>query len=344
MMEKFKPFDKELVRAAMDSPFRDVIECEEFRRLKNISFLGAIDTWLTSRTEETTGNSNRYHHSIGVYSIALFISKFDTNIPKNEIKLFQAVALLHDLGHAPLSHSVEFLFEKQFGLNHHKNTNNLINNRKSQLFVILRSMNIQPSDITLALDKKVNLSFSKYFNGHFNIDTLDGIYRCFSILNKKPDFSLNQTIKASLLTYNANKNEIILDSFWRMKGYVYNLLIYDGFGRIADELAQNHVAKRIDLLREEMFMYSDQEFFSVFPELENEISSDVSKATSGHYPNHLERYRHRNFSIREKCHLKSYRDICGRYYQETLAWEKGRSDKLRGIIPTQEPSQRELAF
>jgi hypothetical protein len=84
----------------------DLINTPEFQRLRRIRQLGT--TYLTFHGAE----HSRFSHSMGVYEIARnIISRFERNgyarFTREEKLLCLCAALLHDVGHAPFSHSVE---------------------------------------------------------------------------------------------------------------------------------------------------------------------------------------------------------------------------------------------
>jgi len=84
----------------------DLVNTPEFQRLRRIRQLGT--TYLTFHGAE----HSRFSHSMGVYEIARSIlSRFERNgyarFSREEKLLFLCAALLHDIGHAPFSHSVE---------------------------------------------------------------------------------------------------------------------------------------------------------------------------------------------------------------------------------------------
>jgi len=85
----------------------ELIETEAFQRLRRIRQLGPASLVFHG------AESSRFTHSIGVFCIARNIYQkliaIDSNFQKNKFVLFGA-ALLHDLGHGPLSHTSEEIF------------------------------------------------------------------------------------------------------------------------------------------------------------------------------------------------------------------------------------------
>jgi HD superfamily phosphohydrolase len=92
-----------------DSLVWDLINTREFQRLRRIRQLGT--SFLTFHGAE----HSRFNHSLGVYEIARkIISQFERNGNAQwnaaDRLLVLCAALLHDLGHAPFSHSMERVF------------------------------------------------------------------------------------------------------------------------------------------------------------------------------------------------------------------------------------------
>lgn len=86
-----------------------LIDTPEFQRLRRIRQLGT--SYLTFHGAE----HSRFSHSLGVYDITRrIISQFERNDyrdwPREERLVGLCAALLHDVGHAPFSHSLEQVF------------------------------------------------------------------------------------------------------------------------------------------------------------------------------------------------------------------------------------------
>ncbi|MEO3947929.1 HD domain-containing protein [Gorillibacterium sp. CAU 1737] len=87
----------------------DLINSSEFQRLRRIRQLGT--SYLTFHGAE----HSRFSHSLGVYEIVRrILSQFERSgyggYSEEERLLCLAAALLHDVGHAPFSHSMERIF------------------------------------------------------------------------------------------------------------------------------------------------------------------------------------------------------------------------------------------
>ena len=106
-----------------ESMVMELIDSSPFQRLRRIKQLGPA--YLTFHGAE----SSRFTHSLGVFHIARrainHLSDFDSRLKEHKFILYGA-ALLHDLGHGPLSHTSEEIFK----IKHERWTSKLINSNK----------------------------------------------------------------------------------------------------------------------------------------------------------------------------------------------------------------------
>ena len=108
---------------SLDSLFAHIIDSAEFQRLKSIE-QGSF------RVLYPAARHDRFIHSLGTYHLAkLFAKNFISNI-KDDLRIyiddkiqnkilttFYYAALLHDIGHAPFSHTTEKFFKKKMTTN-----------------------------------------------------------------------------------------------------------------------------------------------------------------------------------------------------------------------------------
>ncbi len=99
----------------------ELIDTIAFQRLRRIKQLGAASLLFHG------AESSRFTHSIGVFCIARKIYnrliEIKSSFRENKFVLYGA-ALLHDLGHGPLSHTSEVIFDH----NHERWSQNLVKN------------------------------------------------------------------------------------------------------------------------------------------------------------------------------------------------------------------------
>ena len=110
------PIHKEIVFDAgkpEELMIMELIDTVAFQRLRRIKQLGAASLLFHG------AESSRFTHSIGVFCIARKIYKrlieSNSSFCENKFVLYGA-DLLHDLGHGPLSHTSEAIFDN----NHEK--------------------------------------------------------------------------------------------------------------------------------------------------------------------------------------------------------------------------------
>lgn len=99
--------------------FREVISTDAFKRLGSIHFLGAIDYLMLGGQKGVEKRHTRYDHSLGVANLAKRFA-LAKGIRGKEYEGIVVSALLHDIGHAPLSHSLEPAFKSLFEIDHHR--------------------------------------------------------------------------------------------------------------------------------------------------------------------------------------------------------------------------------
>ena len=118
------PIHKEIVFDSgkpEESMIMELIDTVAFQRLRRIKQLGSASLLFHG------AESSRFTHSIGVFCIARKIFKrlieVKPSFCENKFVLYGA-ALLHDLGHGPLSHASEAIFDH----NHEEWSQNLVEN------------------------------------------------------------------------------------------------------------------------------------------------------------------------------------------------------------------------
>jgi hypothetical protein len=106
----------------------ELLETKELNRLRNIGHLGLVHFVYPGATH------NRYAHSLGVYELSRrLLQRMNYDVPKDVEKAIMISALLHDIGHGPMSH----LFEPLSVIEHEEYTIKLIKDEKSEVRKIL---------------------------------------------------------------------------------------------------------------------------------------------------------------------------------------------------------------
>jgi uncharacterized protein len=124
----------------ISSPERAIIDSRPFQRLRNIKQVGFLDFAFPAASH------SRYCHSLGAMSFASKIFKRvireDSLSPSLWARMHQTVrlaALLHDIGHPPLSHTTEMIMPKVCDIIPGSSSQALATHEDFTLQIILRS-------------------------------------------------------------------------------------------------------------------------------------------------------------------------------------------------------------
>ncbi len=96
-----------------------LLETPEMQRLSGIKQLGLGYLVFPG------ANHTRLEHSIGVGYVAGRMGEV-LGLPKEEVDLLKAAGMLHDLGHSPFSHTLEYLLHEKTELDHMEITTKII--------------------------------------------------------------------------------------------------------------------------------------------------------------------------------------------------------------------------
>ena len=106
--------------------FLKLLEAPELQRLHSIHQLGLAYLVYPG------ANHTRFEHSLGTFSVAGRICE-GLGLEAEEASLVQCAALLHDVGHLPYSHTLEFVLHGQFGIDHAEISRRLIRGEQAIL-------------------------------------------------------------------------------------------------------------------------------------------------------------------------------------------------------------------
>lgn len=99
--------------------FLDLLNAIELQRLHDIKQLGLANLVFPG------ANHTRLEHSIGTYYVANKIAN-SLKLNDEERELVATAALLHDVGHAPYSHTLEYVLYDKLGIEHTQITRDVI--------------------------------------------------------------------------------------------------------------------------------------------------------------------------------------------------------------------------
>ena len=111
---------------SVEGVFLDLIQTAEFQRLHDIKQLGLAYLVFPG------AHQTRLEHSLGTYHIAKLMCA-SLGLEERAAKKIMCAALLHDIGHAPFSHTLEWLLKDQFGFTHEELTADIVTGKESIL-------------------------------------------------------------------------------------------------------------------------------------------------------------------------------------------------------------------
>ncbi|MGM0406033.1 MAG: HD domain-containing protein [Thermoplasmatota archaeon] len=103
----------------LSGPFLELLETPEVQRLHGIAQLGLTKLVFPG------ANHTRLEHSIGAYHVAERMCE-SLGIEEEEKNIVKAAALLHDVGHAPFSHTLESILSRTTDSDHMDITKKII--------------------------------------------------------------------------------------------------------------------------------------------------------------------------------------------------------------------------
>lgn len=163
-------------------------------------------------------------------------------------RLLLAAALLHDVGHGPLSHTLEPVFAEAFDIDHHSMTRRIVRGETRNgrdVYVSLRGADLDPDEVLAMIDGHHSGPDAFLFAGSINFDTLDGISRSRAFMKPRAAPSaMLRAVRHWAQTGRAPLSEF--DAFWTLKHDVYTLLICGARGRLLDAVAQAYMRANID--------------------------------------------------------------------------------------------------
>lgn len=302
-----------------DKFISEIISTSIFKRLRRINFLGAIDYTIVRHPNQSRYRYSRYQHSIGVAKLARFYSDtMEVDFKKRQLACI--AALLHDLGHAPLSHSLEGVFEKYFDINHHKITNDLITGRLPQgkeIYEIIKWLGMDADQIVAVIEGKEDL-FDGFFSGPINFDTIEGIMRSFTYAGNTTTSSLPENIVMSSSCRNLPNSQYHVDNFWQYKNLVYNNIINSYRGVLSDEICKFIMHEKIDIFSPSDYLMDEIELFKKLPQLKMILLSQNFEEVVWQVINKPISYKHRHFFIDNSVPFASKKDA-DRYRQGKLS-------------------------
>lgn len=236
-----------------------LLSLASLKRLAGIGFLGAIDHLRHgSGRAGHRRRHNRLEHSLGVARLADVYAR-EAGLADDRRRLLLAAALLHDVGHGPLSHTLEPVFSEAFGIDHHSTTRDLITGdlrAGDGIAQTLAMAQIDVEEVLALIDGTHDGDVGFLFSRQINLDTLEGITRSRAFFAPRPAYRGAERI-ARLWAQGGSMTEGAFDEFWRLKHDVYTLFIGGPSGATLDTLAQTYMRENLSEFAPEDFLISE---------------------------------------------------------------------------------------
>lgn len=315
--------DRDVDNIFVRDVYKDVIYSKAFQRLKKIKFLGSIDYLRKHNSNKLLEIHSRYHHSLGVAKLALQYAR-ERQLNDREEVVCVLSALLHDIGHGPLSHTLESVFSERFDVNHHITGSMIIKGEVKlgeELSSIFSDWKINPDEIISNIGGDFTAAYSELFAYGINIDTIEAILRCKTYMKgaDKYDIPAPSAILSAYINRTDNDSQDTLDYFWKLKQEVYRGLINSREGVIADYVCKKYMEANINNFSVDHFYLTEDNLF----EEHMEILKDLQNETYCYIIDLVSKYKYtvRNFSINDRVSLNCLDSINGRYVQSKELYE-----------------------
>ncbi len=165
----------------------DLVDTPEVQRLRGIRQLGLAHLAFPG------ANHSRFEHALGVAHLVGRIGA-ELKLDRGEVSLLLAAAVLHDIGHAPYSHTLEYLMTEYLGRDHMELTGDILRGKlnvcSKEELVKLRELKV-PSAVDVLERRGVNLGevaqlllgrhrrryLGQLIHGDIDVDQMDYLLR-----------------------------------------------------------------------------------------------------------------------------------------------------------------------
>ena len=200
-------------------PVLSLIDTEDFQRLRNITQLGYVHLVYPG------ARHSRFEHSLGVYHLAkqfmsrLLISDPPLQLRDEDIRVFVAATLLHDIGHYPFSHTLEELMP--FFVLHEERARQIILDQDRPIYHILQTQfEIDPLRVANVIDYKnaqysippEDLLLANILSGTLDPDKIDYLLRDSLFCGVPFGESVNRDRLASSIKYDPERKRLAITS------------------------------------------------------------------------------------------------------------------------------------
>lgn len=264
---------------------QEIVDCKELQRLRYINQLGITHLVFPDATH------TRFSHSLGAYEISRKIiaeSKYFKDRTYEKM-LFMITALVHDIGHGPISHHFEQVFT---WFDHEKMGTQIIRNSQTEIHNIL--LKYDPnliSDVCDLINKKSKYnSIQQLISSDVDVDRMDYLLRDSQHTSHTLGaYDLSRLINGMIITQENVVFKLntlnVLEDFLLGRFHMYNQIYVHKKSLILDNLMTLYLNKKVEyqLINEKSNLYKflktkkthyflNLNDYSIYEELMNESS------------------------------------------------------------------------
>jgi HD superfamily phosphohydrolase len=200
-------------------PLLSLVDTEDFQRLRNITQLGYVHLVFPG------ARHSRFEHSLGVYHLAkqflvrLLRSDPPLALEEEDVRVFLAATLLHDIGHYPFSHTLEEL--KPFFVGHEERARRLIQDPAGSLSPVLREeLRVDPERVANVIDYRPanrevpprDLLLANILSGTLDPDKIDYLLRDSLFCGVPFGESVNRDRLIAAIKYDPQRQRLAITS------------------------------------------------------------------------------------------------------------------------------------
>ena len=203
-----------------------------------------------------------------LYSTQRELSPMDT-------RLICVAALLHDVGHPPLSHSMEPVFKERFGIDHHGATKSIISGYGILGKDVFSKLRYHRMDIErlISIISGNSSEFDGFFDGPINFDTIEGILRSCAYLRPTSTIPSTDTVTEAAIRRENKDDRDMVDAFWKQKNWVYKNIINSRDGVLSDYACRFFLRRNIGRIDRDSFFATEADIFRRIPGLRKLLTS-----------------------------------------------------------------------
>ncbi|RYE59936.1 MAG: HD domain-containing protein, partial [Oxalobacteraceae bacterium] len=251
-------------------------------------------------------------------------------LDRYDARILAAAGLLHDIGHGPLSHTLEPVFNANFGINHHKAGTAILAGETAlgdEIREIMAAYRVDLDEVIAMIEGTHTGPHAFLFASPINLDTIEGISRS-RLFAAKATRPFNPKRLVALIAAEDDWPTKAADEFSRLKDSVYNLIIHHPNGLLFDGLAQAYMSAEIAHFRPSYFLWNEEQLRSRQPDLFNIFAwarKSKRRALTRLSEKNPKIFDHsimapvRKFAIQEHCKVSERDDLKSRYTQSKIS-------------------------